>query len=234
MPTANAPIFRQLFDQESSTYTYLLADPATREAALIDSVLEQTPRDEAILKELNLKLVYLLETHVHADHITAASTLKTKTGAKIALSEDSGAEGADVYLKDGQEITIGSVRLRALKTPGHTRGCLSFAGEGMVFTGDALMISDVGRTDFQGGSADDLYRSVTEKLFTLPDSTVVYPAHDYRGQTASSVGKEKEGNVRLGGGVPLEEFRRRVAEMKLGPPKKIHVAVPANLRCGKT
>jgi sulfur dioxygenase len=234
MAPLNEILFRQLFDPESSTYTYLVADPLTREAALIDTVLEQSERDEALLAELNLKLVYLCETHVHADHVTGAGILRAKTGAKIAISEDSGAEGADVYLKDDEELFVGSIGLRAIKTPGHTRGCLSFAGPGMVFTGDALMITDVGRTDFQEGSTDDLYRSVTEKLFALPEDTVIYPAHDYRGQTSSSVAHEKAHNVKLGGAVALEEFRRRVAETKLGQPKKIHVAVPANLRCGKT
>jgi sulfur dioxygenase len=233
MKAKNEILFRQLFDPESSTYTYLVADPHTREAALIDTVLEQVDRDERLLRELGLRLKFLLETHVHADHVTGAGRLREMTGAQIAISEDSGAEGADLYLKDDQPLRIGSLELRAMKTPGHTRGCLSYAGAGMVFTGDALMITDVGRTDFQGGSADDLYRSVTERLFALPDDTVIYPAHDYRGQTASSVAHEKANNVKLGGGVPLEEFRARVAAMKLGQPKKIHVAVPANLRCGK-
>jgi len=232
MPSASPIYFRQLFDPESSTYTYLLADSESKEAILIDSVLEQTARDEALLKENGFTLRYLLETHVHADHITGAGTLRKSTGAKIALGEDSGAVGADRYLKDGDEISVGTISLKAIKTPGHTRGCLSFAGMGMVFTGDALMIEDVGRSDFQEGSPACLYRSVTERLFVLPDATIVYPAHDYQGRTRSTVAEEKARNGKLGGGVDLAEFKARVAATKLGNPKKIHVAVPANLRCG--
>jgi glyoxylase-like metal-dependent hydrolase (beta-lactamase superfamily II) len=229
----NKPLFRQLFDPESSTYTYLLADELSREAILIDPVVELVSRDLALLEDLNLTLRLILDTHVHADHITGAHTLRERTGAKIVVGKDSGAEGADTYLADGEKVRMGSIALTAIATPGHTKGCLSYAGHGMVFTGDALMIKDVGRTDFQGGSPDCLYRSITEKLFALPDETIVYPAHDYEGRPASSVAQEKAANKKLGGGATLAEFRERVAATKLAQPKKIHIAVPANLRCGK-
>lgn len=227
------PIFRQLFDAETSTYTYLLADPSTSEAILIDPVLEQVDRDEQLLHDLKLNLVYLLETHLHADHVTGAWKLKEKTGAKIAVSRASKAAGADIYLGDGEELRCGSFTVKALATPGHTNSCMSYFAAGRVFTGDVLFVRDVGRTDFQEGSPEAMYASIREKLFTLPDDTIVYPAHDYRGHTASTVGEEKRLNPKLGGNVSLEEFKARVAAMKLGQPKKIHLAVPANLRCGR-
>lgn len=226
-------IFRQLFDQETSTYTYLLADPETREAVLIDSVLEQIDRDEQLLRDLQLNLVYLLETHLHADHVTGAWRLKERTGAKIAVSQASAAAGADLQLADGEELRFGGYAIRALATPGHTKSCMSYYTAGMVFTGDVLFVRDVGRTDFQEGSPEAMFKSIREKLFTLPDETKVYPAHDYRGHTSSSIGEEKRLNSKMGGGVSLEEFKARVAAMKLGQPKKIHLAVPANLRCGR-
>lgn len=227
------PIFRQLFDAETSTFTYLLADPATREAVLIDSVLEQVDRDEQLVRDLQLNLVYLLETHLHADHVTGAWKLKERTGAKIAVSRASKAAGADLYLADGEELRFGGFAVRALATPGHTNSCMSYYSAGMVFTGDVLFVRDVGRTDFQEGSPEAMYASIRDKLFTLPDETKVYPAHDYKGYTNSTVGEEKRLNSKVGGNVTLEEFKTRVAAMKLGQPKKIHLAVPANMRCGR-
>ncbi|RZA08908.1 MAG: MBL fold metallo-hydrolase [Proteobacteria bacterium] len=229
----NELLLRQLFDPESSTYTYLYADAGTREAILIDPVIEQAARDQGLLKELNLNLKYILETHVHADHITGAHELRKLTGAKIVVGKDSGAVGADTYIGDGEELKVGTQTLTALATPGHTKGCMSYAGAGLVFTGDALMIKDVGRTDFQGGSTDRLYQSITEKLFALPPATIIYPAHDYEGRKSSSVAEEIAANKKLGGGVSLAEFCERVAATKLAQPKKIHIAVPANLRCGE-
>lgn len=225
-------IFRQLFDPESSTFTYLLADEASREAVLIDPVLEQVERDNILLEELGLRLVLVLETHVHADHVTGADSLRRKTGARVALSRASGVACADLLLDDGQELSFGGHKIRCLSTPGHTNSCMSYLVEGRLFTGDVLFVGDVGRTDFQEGSMDRMFASLG-KLFSLPDDTVVYPAHDYNGNLHSTIGREKESNARIGGGVTKDEFMRRMSTMKLGQPKKIHVAVPANLLCGK-
>lgn len=225
-------IFRQLFDQESFTYTYLLADPRTKEAALIDSVKEQAPRDLNLLKELGLNLKYLLETHVHADHITAAASLRQQTGAKIAISAIAGVKAADIQIKDGDELAIGEFRIRAIATPGHTNSCTSFYCEGRVFTGDTLFVRDAGRTDFQEGSPEKMFDSVTRKLFALPDETLVYPAHDYKGHTSSSIAEEKAFNSKFGGGKTLAQFKELMSAMKLAPPKKLHISVPANLECG--
>jgi glyoxylase-like metal-dependent hydrolase (beta-lactamase superfamily II) len=228
----DALIFRQLFDYESWTYTYLLADPLTREAALIDTVKEQAERDLSLLRELGLKLKYLLETHVHADHISGAALLRAKTGAKIGLSAVAGVKAADLQLKEGDQLLLGRLAIRVLSTPGHTNTCMSFCWEGRVFTGDTLFIRDAGRTDFQEGSQEKMYDSVTRVLFSLPESTVVYPGHDYKGNTSSTIAEEKAHNSKLGGGRTLAQFKELMAAMKLGLPKKIHIAVPANMECG--
>ncbi len=230
----NAMIFRQLFDYESCTYTYLLADPVSREVALIDTVKEQAERDAVLLRELGLKLTYLLETHIHADHISAAALHRAKTGAKIALSAAAEVRVADLQLKDGDELSLGRFSIRAITTPGHTNTCMSFFTEGRVFTGDVLFIRDAGRTDFQDGSPEKMYDSVTRKLFSLPESTVVFPGHDYRGFTSSTIVEEKAYNSKFGGGRTLDQFKKLMAEMKLGQPKKINIAVPANMECGGT
>ncbi len=226
-------IFRQLFDYETWTYTYLLADPETREAVLIDTVKEQVDRDYNLVQEMGLKLKYLLETHIHADHVTGASDLRDKTGAKIAVSEVAGADSADIPLKDGDELAFGTFKIRAMATPGHTNTCMSYYVDGMVFTGDTIMIRDVGRTDFQQGSNDKMWESVTKKIFNLPEDTVVYPAHDYKGFHSSTVGEEKQFNSKLGGGKSKDDFVKLMNDMKLGQPKRIHIAVPANLKCGR-
>jgi glyoxylase-like metal-dependent hydrolase (beta-lactamase superfamily II) len=183
-------IFRQLFDPQSSTYTYLLACPDTREAVLIDPVFEHARRDAALVAELGLKLLTTLETHVHADHVTGAALLRSALGSKVALSKDSGATGGDLYLADGDKVAFGKRFLEARATPGHTSGCMSFVldDRSMAFTGDALLIRGCGRTDFQQGDAHQLFRSVREKIFSLPDACLLYPGHDYKGLTASSVG----------------------------------------------
>lgn len=227
-------IFRQLFDRETSTFTYLVADEATREAALVDPVIENAERDLRLLEDLSLRLVAVLETHVHADHVTAAGTLRERTGAKTYVSARGGAPCADVLVNDGDEIRIGGLSIRALATPGHTNGCVSYLVGDRVFTGDALLVRGCGRTDFQEGDAATLYRSVHEKLFTLPDATLVYPAHDYRGFTSSTIGEEKRLNPRLGGTVTLEAFVATMNALDLPPPAKIHEAVPANRACGQT
>ncbi len=224
---------RQLFDHESYTYTYLLADLQAKEAILIDSVREQSARDLKLIQELGLTLKYLLETHVHADHITGASELRKSTGAKVALSAVANVAAADIGLNDGDELSFGAFSLRALQTPGHTDSCMSFVCNNYVFTGDVLFVRDVGRTDFQQGSNGKMFDSITNKLFTLPDATIVYPAHDYQGRSSSTIGEEKKFNLKLGSGKNREQFETAMAEMKLALPKKIHIAVPANLRCGE-
>jgi len=228
-------IFRQLFDPQSSTYTYLLADSLTREAVLIDPVFEHARRDAALVGELGLKLLFTLETHVHADHVTGASLLKRRLGSKIALSKASGAEGADRTFEDGELVAFGMRTLEARATPGHTSGCMSYVldDRSRVFTGDALLIRGCGRTDFQQGSAPTLYRSVRDQIFSLPDDCLVYPGHDYRGLAASSVGEEREFNPRLGGQILMEDFAGYMSNLGLAHPKQIDVAVPANLRCGR-
>lgn len=232
-------IFRQLFDPESSTYTYLLGDPATGEAILVDPVRDMVERDLQILAELDLKLTLTLETHVHADHIAGSGVLRQRVGSRSVMSEDAGAACADVMVKDGEQIQLGAIRVEARKTPGHTNGCVSYVvtEEGShepakVFTGDALLIRGCGRTDFQQGDAGTLFDSVTQKIFTLPDATWIYPGHDYKGRTVSTVAEEKRHNPRLGGGKTREEFVKIMGELKLAQPKKIAEAVPANLMCG--
>ena len=226
-------IFRQLFDYETWTYTYLLADATTKEAVLIDTVKEQVSRDLRILAELGLKLKFVLETHVHADHITGASDLREKTGARVGVSAAAGISCADLPLKENDTIPFGEFRLKVLATTGHTNTCLSYYMDGMVFTGDTLFIRDVGRTDFQQGSNEKMYENISQKLFSLPEATKVYPGHDYKGELHSTIAEEKAHNIKLGGGKSLKEFSKLMQEMKLGPPKKIHIAVPANLQCGK-
>lgn len=226
-------IFRQLIDRESSTFTYLLGDEATGDAALVDPVLEQIERDLGLIAELGLRLSAVLDTHVHADHVTAAGTLRERTGARTHVSERGGAPCADVLVSGGDEVRIGGLRVRVLATPGHTGGCVSYLVGGCVMTGDALLVRGCGRTDFQEGDAATLYRSVHEQLFTLPDETWVYPAHDYRGHTRSTIGEEKRRNPRLGGGITLDAFVALMGALDLPPPGKIHEAVPANRACGK-
>jgi len=227
-------LFRQLFDLETSTYTYLLADEQTREAVIIDPVLEQVERDLALLRDLELTLVYALDTHVHADHVTAIGTLAERTGAKTVLSERAGVGCADVYVKEGDRIAFGRCELEVRETPGHTAGCVTYVtgDRSMAFTGDALLIRGSGRTDFQQGSAPALYRSVHEKIFSLPDACLLYPGHDYKGRTVTSVAEERKHNPRLGGGRTEREFVAFMSELQLAYPKKIDVALPANLYCG--
>ena len=226
-------IFRQLFDQETSTYTYLLADPETKEAVLIDSVLEQVDRDLKLIQEMGLNLKYLLDTHVHADHITGAGKLRELTGAKTVLGADSGVDCADIGLKDGEKLKFGSFSIRAIATPGHTNGCTSYLVDDMVFTGDALLIRGNGRTDFQQGSAEKLFHSISQKLYKLPPETRVYPGHDYKGLSCSSIEEEMKHNARIPQGQSLEKFVDIMKNLNLANPKKIDVSVPANLTCGR-
>ena len=230
-------IFRQLVEPESSTYTYLIACEETREAVLIDPVLETVERDLALLQELGLSLKYTVETHIHADHVTAGDRLRDATGSKVAVPEKSGTSNADVAVREGEPIAIGKLRLEPLYTPGHTddhHAYLLRSSDGArLFTGDALMIDGCGRTDFQNGDPATLYRSVHEKFFTLPDDTLVYPGHDYQHRFVSSVGQEKARNPRLGGGKTVDEFVEIMNSLNLPRPKKMDVAVPANRECGE-
>lgn len=223
-------ILRQWYDSESSTYTYLIADERTRKAALIDPVREHVDRDLTQLRELGLELVYALDTHTHADHVTGAGLLRERSGCKTVTSTRA-APCADLHLRDGDVLRLGELDIHVLETPGHTDDSLSYLVDGSVFTGDALLIRAAGRTDFQNGSAELLYDSITRRLFTLPDDTRVYPGHDYRGLTVSTIGEEKQFNARIAGRT-REEFVRLMSGLNLPAPKKIAEAVPANRACG--
>ena len=228
-------IFRQLIDPTSSTYTYILADAKSREAVVIDAVFEQADRDLALLNELGLQLKFAIETHVHADHVTGAALLRQRAGAKVCVSAASEATGADRTLEAGDTIAFGNRSLRVLPTPGHTHGCISYAldDDSMVFTGDALLIRGCGRTDFQQGSPKTLFESVHSQIFSLPDSCTIYPGHDYKGLTATSVAEEKLYNPRLGGNVLKDDFVGYMSHLGLAHPKQMDVAVPANMLCGE-
>jgi sulfur dioxygenase len=228
-------IFRQLFDPASSTYTYLLGDEESREALLIDPVYEHVPRDLALLHELGLRLKSTLDTHVHADHVTGAWRLSQRCGSQIALAEAAGAEGVNLPLRHGARVSFGTRHVSVRATPGHTGGCLTYVldDESMAFTGDSLLIRGCGRTDFQGGSPQQLFTSVREQILTLPDACLLYPAHDYRGITVTSVAEERRFNPRLGGDVDLGDFTGHMNNLNLPHPKLMAVAVPANLHCGK-
>ena len=222
----------QLFDVESSTFTYFLVDRATREAMAIDSVDRQVERDLALIKRLGLVLRYALETHAHADHVTGAARLIAATGALAAAPSGCGIAPANVQLQDGDVLLFGvAEQLRALHTPGHTAGSMSYEWRGNVFTGDALLIDGCGRTDFQGGDAGALYDSIHARLFTLPDITRVYPGHDYRGNAVSTIGWEKRHNARLTGR-SRPEFIELMGNLKLPRPKMMDIFVPANRRLG--
>ena len=225
-------IFKPLFEKESSTYTYLLADKESKEAIIIDAVAETKQRDIGLIEELGLDLKYIIETHIHADHVTSSCPLKEKfKTAKIVLGVGNDVACADILLKDGEVLKFGDYEVKALTTPGHTSGCMSFAVGNKIFTGDALLIRSCGRCDFQGGSADVLYDSL-QKILALDENTVVYPGHDYSGRTVSSIWEERQFNEMIGGGVSKAEFIKRVGAMNLALPKKIHIAVPSNQVCG--
>ena len=223
-------ILRQLFDSASSTYTYLLADEATREAVLIDPVREQLQRDLRLIKELGLKLVYALDTHTHADHVTAAGLLRQETGVRT-VGGRRGPACADLQLSNGERLRVGSIDLEALETPGHTDDSLTYKTGNHLFTGDALTIRGAGRTDFQNGDAGQLYDTITNVLFALPDETQVHPAHDYKGLTVTTIGEEKRFNARIAGR-SRDEFIALMNGLDLPKPAMIDEAVPANRACG--
>jgi glyoxylase-like metal-dependent hydrolase (beta-lactamase superfamily II)/rhodanese-related sulfurtransferase len=228
-------LFRQFFDQVSSTYTYLLADERTREAVLVDPVFEQHTRDAALIRELGLTLLCTLDTHCHADHVTGAWLMKVTLGSKVGLSPAYGARNVDLPLSDGDVVRFGGQSLEVRATPGHTSGCVSLvaADRSMVFTGDALLVRGAGRTDFQQGDPRLLFRSIREQLLTLPDGCMVYPAHDYEGRTSSSIGEERLFNPRIGGGALEEDFVGYMNNLGLPHPKQLAVALPANMRAGE-
>jgi len=228
-------MFRQLFDPASSTFTYLLACDRTREAVLIDPVLDQRERDLAVLAELGLRPRWLLDTHVHADHVTAVSLLKAALADGPAITTAVGlaceAEGYEWALSHGEHLTFGDEHLDVIATPGHTPGSMSFLWRDKLFTGDALLIGGCGRTDFQGGDAGQLYDAVTQRLFTLPGETLVYPGHDYKGRRVSCIAEERDGNPRLASKT-RDEFIALMAGLNLPRPKLIDIAVPANKQAG--
>jgi sulfur dioxygenase len=225
-------LFRQLFDKETSTYTYLLADQQTQEAILVDPVLEQVERDSKLLTELGLSLRYCLETHIHADHITGTAKLREMTGCLGIVPDKAQASCADRYIKDGEILQLASITIQAIATPGHTDSHNAYlVNQDRVLTGDALFIRGCGRTDFQGGDAGTLFDSVTQQLFTLPDKTLVYPGHDYRGYTVSTITEEKQFNLRFTGR-NRQQFIEFMDHLVLPSPEKMMEAVPANERCG--
>lgn len=227
-------IFHQFFEADSSTYTYLLASEQTREAVLIDPVISEVEQYAAFLEQHDLQLVYSLDTHVHADHITAANELRTRFGCKTVLHRNSGVVCGDIFITDGSAIRVGELLIEARYTPGHTNACTSYVVNGMVFTGDALLIDGCGRTDFQEGNPATLYDSIHLQIFSLPDDTLVYPGHDYKGRVSSTVGQEKRNNSRLGQGRTKAEFITLMQQnLNLPYPKHIDVALPANKVCGK-
>jgi glyoxylase-like metal-dependent hydrolase (beta-lactamase superfamily II) len=241
-------LFRQLFDYDTWTYTYLIADLSSREAVLVDSVIEQVDRDLKLLRELGLTLRYCLETHIHADHITGTGKLRELTGCQGIVPEKAQASCADRFIEEGEVLQVGTIQIQAIATPGHTDSHMAYfvksdpaepGGVNRVLTGDALFIRGSGRTDFQSGDAGMLYDSVTQKLFTLPDDTLVYPAHDYRGHTVSTIAEEKRWNPRFvdqPGDETLKDrssFIEFMNNLNLPDPKKIMEAVPANERCGR-
>lgn len=225
-------LFKQLFEPISSTYTYLLACEETGEAILIDPVLPTWQRDLGEVSKLGLKLVYTLDTHVHADHITSALTLKREAGSRIAHPAIDALTCVDVPIKEGTPLAVGSLRIDPLFTPGHTDGHHAYRIGERVLTGDALLIDACGRTDFQSGDPAALYHSVAGKLFSLPEETLVYPGHDYEGRWVSSIAQEKTRNPRLGGNRSLESFVELMNGLDLAYPKFIDYAVPGNRECG--
>lgn len=228
-------IFRQLFDPTSSTYTYLLACERTGEAVLIDAVYEMHERDDALIRELDLNLRYVLDTHVHADHVTGAWLMKDRWRAEIVLSRRFDAQNVDITVDQGDVLSFGDKALEVRATPGHTGGCITYVStdRSLAFTGDCLMIRGTGRTDFQAGSANLLWDSIREQIFSLPDDCLIYPGHDYLGRTVSSIGEERRHNPRIGGDARREDFVGYMNNLGLPHPKLIDIAVPANQASGK-
>ncbi len=224
--------FRQLFDKASSSYTYLLGDLKRQKAVLIDPVYEHLTLYLSLLDEQKLKLCYVLETHIHADHITCAAQLREQTGAKIMVRRSDGSRCADVDLQEGDVVRFGAQSVVVMATPGHTASCVSYLWLDRLFTGDALLIGTCGRTDFQGGDAGTLYDSIMHKILTLPGETLIYPGHDEQHKHVSSVEQERESNPRLTG-KSRDEFVAIMSGLKLPKPFLMDSAVPVNRNCGK-
>lgn len=225
-------IFKQLLEPLSCTYTYLMGCEETGHAILIDPVIATIDRDLAELQKYGLELAYSVDTHIHADHITSALELKNRVGSQIANPIIDRLPCADLYLEDSKPLKVGSIELLPIHTPGHTDGHFAYSVENRIFTGDALLIDGCGRTDFQNGNPEDLYHSIHNKLFTLPDEYLVYPGHDYNNLFVSSIQQEKVRNPRLGGGKSIEEFKEIMTTLNLPYPKFIDYAVPGNRLCG--
>lgn len=226
-------LFRQLYDNSTSTYTYLIADETGKQAVLVDPVLEQVDRDLKLLQELGLTLRYCLETHIHADHITGTGKLRDLTGCQGIVPENASAACANRFIQDGEILPLGEVQIKAIATLGHTDSHMSYLVNGdRLLTGDSLFIRGCGRTDFQSGDPGLMYDHVTTKLFTLPEETLVYPGHDYKGQTVSTIGEEKKYNPRFADR-DRASFIKLMNGLNLPDPKKIAEAVPANQQCGK-
>lgn len=223
---------RQLFDYDTWTYTYLIWDETTEEAAIIDSVLENAERDAHHINELGLNIKYLLETHIHADHITGAGKLRQQVGGQLVVHKNANSECADISAEEGDTFYLGQQAIRVIHTPGHTNNDISYHIDGAVFTGDTLLVRDCGRTDFQLGNNEAMYQSLTEKLFSLPEDTKVFPAHDYKGFSQSTIGEEKQFNVRVGAGKSFEDFSTIMDNLNLPNPKRIDISVPGNMKCG--
>jgi len=226
-------IIHQLFDQDTWTYTYILVNERSNEAAIIDSVKGQFERDKRFIQSLGVTLKYSLETHIHADHVTASGQFRDEFNAETAVHENSGVTCAKRLFKDGEVFMLGDESITAIHTPGHTDTCTSYLIDGHVFTGDTLLIDGCGRTDFQAGDAATLYESITQKLFSLPNETIVYPGHDYNGFTKTTIGREKQHNSRLGNNNSKENFVKIMDGLDLPNPKFMDVAIPGNLACGK-
>lgn len=223
-------IVRQLLDHDTNTYTYLLADRKSREAILIDPVIENVVRDLNLINELDCKLTYSLDTHVHADHITASGSLRHQTGCQTGVSIHAGIGCADLPLKEGDVLKLGDTEIKIIETPGHTNTCISYITDKHAFTGDSLLIRGCGRTDFQQGDAGKLYDGIHKKLYSLPDDTLVCPGHDYHGLTISTIKEEKAFNPRLK--LTRDAFIQFMGNLNLPHPKNIQQALPANMQCG--
>jgi|TARA_B100000029_G_scaffold321628_1_gene314064 glyoxylase-like metal-dependent hydrolase (beta-lactamase superfamily II) len=225
-------IFRQVFDNKSSTYTYLIASAKGREAVIIDPVIENVESYIALLNELDLKLVKVIDTHIHADHITGASKLKKVTNCSTIMGEHTPADAVEVKVKDEEIIKIDQIAIKAMYTPGHTSDSYSFLMDKYLFSGDTLLINGTGRTDFQNGSSKDAYNSLFNKLLKLPDDTVLYPGHDYNGKLSSTIGKEKQHNPRLQV-ENVDQYIEIMSNLNLSKPKMIDHNISKNLKLGK-
>ena len=224
-------IFKQLFDQKSSTYTYLIASSKGREALIIDPVLENVSDYTTLLNELDLKLVKVIDTHIHADHVTGASKLKDITKCSTIMGDHSPAEAVEIKVKDDEYINLENLKIRAMYTPGHTSDSYSFLMDNYLFSGDTLLINGTGRTDFQNGNSKDAYNSIFNKLLKLPDETFLYPAHDYKGEKVSTIGKEKKQNPRLQVN-SVDEYVELMNNLNLKKPDQIDFNVKRNINLG--